>query len=93
VLSAYYPYDRLVKPYAAVIVCSSISAAISAPIAGALLSMGGVHGVAGWRWLFLIEGLPTIGVGLAVWGLLPSEPLSAWWLTPRQREALHHAVR
>jgi len=31
-------------------------------------------------------------VGLAVWVLLPSEPLTAWWLTTNQREALHAAV-
>jgi ACS family tartrate transporter-like MFS transporter len=92
VLSAFYPYGRLTKPYATVIMSTAISSAVSGPIAAALLSLHGTKGLSGWRWLFLVEGLPAILVGLAVWGLLPSEPLSAWWLPPRQREALHDAV-
>jgi hypothetical protein len=49
-------------------------------------------GIAGWRYLFLIEGLPAILAGLAVWAFLPPSPLTAPWLTPNQREALHEAV-
>ncbi|KAI8472711.1 MAG: major facilitator superfamily domain-containing protein [Monoraphidium minutum] len=92
VLSAFYPPPRVVKPYAAVIICGSLASAVAGPLAGALLSMDGATGIPGWRWLFLVEGLPTILVGLAVWALMASQPLSAWWLTPTQREALHRAV-
>jgi hypothetical protein len=50
-------------------------------------------GWAGWRWLFLLEGLPSILLGLIMWAALPSDPLSAWMLPLEQREALHAAVR
>ncbi|KAI8472374.1 MAG: major facilitator superfamily domain-containing protein [Monoraphidium minutum] len=91
-LSTFYPYERSAKPYAAMFVGGQVSGVISAPVAAALLSLNGLHGWEGWRWLFLIEGLPSIAVGLAVWALLPGAPLQAWWLPPEQREALHAAV-
>lgn len=92
ILSSFYPYDKLTKPYASIIVCTNISSAISGPIAAALLSMHGVAGFAGWRWLFLLEGVPAMALGLVVWAVLPSDPLAAWWLPHNHREALHDAV-
>jgi hypothetical protein len=49
--------------------------------------------MAGWRWLLLVEGLPSIALGFVIWAALPADPLSAWWLEPDAREALHQAVR
>ena len=37
-----------------------------APIAAALLSLNGVLGLRGWKWLFLLEGLPTIAFGFVL---------------------------
>ncbi|MDR5756334.1 MFS transporter [Caballeronia sp. LZ035] len=56
------------------------------PLAGALLSINAW--MPGWRWLFLIEGLPTVVLGLIVLRLLPATPQEAHWLTDAQRRAL-----
>jgi hypothetical protein len=46
------------------------------------------------QWLFIIEGLPSVLLGVAMWIWLPSHPLwDAWMLTPQQREVVHARVR
>ena len=40
---------------------------IGAPLAVGLLALNNVGGLAGWRWLFLLEGLPSILLGVAFW--------------------------
>lgn len=61
------------------------------PLAGALLRIE--FGMPGWRWLFLLEGLPTVFVGLLVLRYLPATPNDAGWLNERQRAALQAVMR
>ena len=58
---------------------------IGGPIAGAIL---GVHwlGITGWRWLFLLEGVPAIGLGIVALFVLPDWPDEARWLPPDERD-------
>jgi MFS transporter, ACS family, tartrate transporter len=60
---------------------------IGGPIAGAVL---GVHwlGLAGWRWLFLFEGIPAVVLGTATLFVLPDRPNEARWLRSDEREWL-----
>jgi len=70
-----------------------IATVIGAPMGGALMEMDGLGGLRGWQWMFLIEGLVTILVGLLVWLALPDRPEDAKWLTPSQAAVLsQHAV-
>ncbi|MEA2400511.1 MAG: hypothetical protein QOK00_914, partial [Thermoleophilaceae bacterium] len=61
---------------------------IGGPLSGATLELDGVLGLEGWRWLFLVQGLPAIAVGMWVLRDLPSSPAEADWLAPDEREAL-----
>lgn len=54
-------------------------------IAGALLHLDGRLGLRGWQWLFLLEGLPPILLGLIYLYRLPDNPAQAPWLTPDER--------
>jgi ACS family tartrate transporter-like MFS transporter len=65
---------------------------VGGPVSGALLSLHGTLGLAGWQWLFLLEGLPAIVLGLVVLGALPERPEDAAWLTPAERTALHDCL-
>jgi MFS transporter, ACS family, tartrate transporter len=61
---------------------------IGGPVSTALLSLNGVHGLAGWQWLFLIEALPTLLLALLVYGFLADRPDSATWLSMEEKRWL-----
>ena len=62
---------------------ASVGGMIASAGSGALLSgLDGVLGVRGWRWLLVIEGLPTILLGLVTFALLDERPQDATWLQP-----------
>ncbi|OWZ51203.1 MFS transporter [Cryptococcus neoformans 125.91] len=72
--------------YSANIVATACAGLISA---ATFATLGGVHGLAGWRWLFIILGVVTFGVSIiAIW-LLPDHPLTTSWLSPEERELAH----
>ena len=58
------------------------------PLSGALLGLNGVSGLAGWQWLFLVEGLPAILLGVIVLLYLTDRPKAARWLVPAERSWL-----
>jgi MFS family permease len=65
-----------------------VGAVVGSPVSGALMELDGVGGLHGWQWMFLIEGLVTIGVGGLVWRFLPDRPSEARWLTPGEATLL-----
>ena len=62
---------------------------IGSPVSGAILSMDGWLGMRGWHWLFIIEGLPAILLGIAAFFLLSNRPDNASWLTAEQKSWLN----
>ncbi len=69
-----------------------IATVIGGPLSGALLELHGLAGIAGWRWLFLIEGLPAILLGILCFALLPDRPSHAHWLTREEAAALEARI-
>lgn len=65
-----------------------LSTVVGGPLAGVILQLDGWHDLAGWQWLFLIEGAPAVLFGFAVLALLPDNPEKAKWLEPAQRRWL-----
>ncbi|MDX3843321.1 MFS transporter [Streptomyces europaeiscabiei] len=65
---------------------------VTGPITGALLELHGVGGFAGWRWMFVLEGLFSIVVGFVAGFFLVSRIKDATWLTPEEKDALDTAV-
>ena len=64
----------------------SLANVIGGPIGGAILGLGGAFGLAGWQWLFLLEGAPAVLFALVIWRFLPDGPASAKWLTADEKQ-------
>ncbi len=74
-----------------------VSAAIAGSMGGLLAYgigfMDGVAGLRGWRWIIIIEGLPTFILGISVWWWLADTPDSAHYLTAEERKLMYLRVR
>jgi MFS family permease len=62
------------------------------PLSGLLLDLHGLAGLAGWQWMFAVEGLLAVAVGLWTWGYLTDRPADAAWLPEPERRALTEAI-
>jgi ACS family tartrate transporter-like MFS transporter len=65
-----------------------ISVALGAPISTAVLGMDGVLGIAGWKWIYLLEAIPTVLMGFFVLFAMTDKPAQAKWLTPEEKSWL-----
>ncbi|NRR66671.1 MFS transporter [Yersinia pestis] len=61
---------------------------LGSPISGALLDMQGFLGQPGWFWMFLLEGLPAVGLGIFAFFYLDDSPATARYLNPEEKQAL-----
>lgn len=72
---------------------ASLSGAFSGLLAFGLQHMEGIGGLAGWRWIFIIEGLFTVVVGFGCFSFLPDSPETASFLKPEERRFLCGRLR
>jgi len=70
-----------------------LSGVVGGPLSGALLGLQGKSGLAGWQWMFLLEGVPAIGLGAIAWIYLVDRPENAAWLTPEQKSWLERVLQ
>jgi ACS family tartrate transporter-like MFS transporter len=70
-----------------------LSSVVMGSVAGWLLGLGGKLGLAGWQWLFLIEGLPAVLFSIVILRLLPDGPAKAAWLTPEEKAWLQNQLK
>jgi ACS family tartrate transporter-like MFS transporter len=87
-LTRWFPRKDRARAVAGFMTAVVVAGVIGGPVSGALLSLDAVGGLAGWQWLFLVEGLPAVALGIAVLRLLPDGPADACWLTADERRAL-----
>ena len=71
---------------------AGITSIVGGVLSTFLLGLDGLAGLRGWQWLFLVEGLPTVALGIAMFWLLPDSPASARWLTEDERAWIHREL-
>ncbi|QBR00865.1 MFS transporter [Paraburkholderia pallida] len=88
-LTLWFPADRRARIVAFFMAATVAAGLISGPVSGFLLQhMNGVHGLRGWQWVFLLEGLPTVLLGIATYLLLVDQPSAAKWLSAVEKDAI-----
>jgi len=74
---------RFIALFLAAVPAASV---IGAPLSGWLLGFNGI--LHGWQWMLLLEGLPSLALGVAVLWLLPDRPATAPWLSAKEKNIL-----
>ena len=87
-LAAWFPAQYRARILAGFLVGIPFSTVIGAPVSGLLLELDGLWGLAGWKWLFILEWLPAVIFGFVVVRVLADRPEDASWLSPEERTAL-----
>lgn len=79
------------RAFAGLIMAVPFSLALGAPVSALLMNFNW-HGLAGWQWMFILEGLPAVVLGLVTLFFLTDRPRDAKWLSPAEREYLEGAL-
>lgn len=98
-LTYWIPSADRARTGALFMMAAPVSIIVGAPVSEALLALDGRLGLHGWQWLFLVEGLPAVLVGLLALRVLTDRPEQAAWLDDADRGWLartmneEHAIR
>jgi ACS family tartrate transporter-like MFS transporter len=87
-ITLWFPAAQRVAVLGIFILAQPVSNALGAPVSGLLLTLDGVLGLQGWQWLYIIEGIPAIVLGIFAPKLLTDRPSDAHWLAPDERQWL-----
>jgi MFS family permease len=87
-LTYWFPAEYRARIIGVFMVAIPVSSFIGSPISAALLEIDGWFGLRGWQWMFILEALPAILLGLACLVVLPDRPADAAWLADADREWL-----
>jgi MFS transporter, ACS family, tartrate transporter len=87
-LTLWLPRHMRARIIALFLVSLSICNTVGSPISSHILLMDGASGLKGWQWLFILEGVPAILLGVITWFVLADGPASAAWLSPEEKSSL-----
>lgn len=87
-LSIWFPERYLARATSRLMIGIPLASAIGGPVGGLLLGLDGKLGLAGWQWLFLVEGLPAVILGIIAFRYLTDTVHKATWLPESGREWL-----
>ncbi|MEX3931057.1 MFS transporter [Paraburkholderia phymatum] len=92
-LTYWYPAHRRGRMTTWFMTAIAISGVVGGPISGYILkAFNGANGWHGWQWLFLLEGIPSVIVGILVFVVLDDRISKAKWLTDQERELLERNI-
>ncbi|MGA2536833.1 MAG: MFS transporter [Terracidiphilus sp.] len=92
-LTLWFPAHMRARAVSRFYIALPLSSVVMGSLAGSLLGLGGKLGLAGWQWLFLVEGLPAVLFSFVILKLLPDSPAAAPWLTTEEKVWLQNQLR
>lgn len=88
-LTKWFPSWRRSRIIALFMIGLPLSSLIGGPLSGWIMGhFHEVYGMRGWQWLFLLEGLPSVLLGVLTFWLLPNSVESASWLSSSEKQAV-----
>ena len=84
-LTGWFPAETRARTIALFATGGVMAGVVGSPLSGAILGFDGVAGLAGWQWLFLLEAIPAILMGIVVLLVLPDAPRQAHWLSDAEK--------
>jgi len=92
-LTLWFPARMRARAVSRFYIALPLSSVVMGALAGWLLGLNGKLGLAGWQWLFLVEGLPAVLFSFVILKMLPDSPAKAVWLTPAEKVWLASQLR
>jgi ACS family tartrate transporter-like MFS transporter len=92
-LMQWFPAEMRARTLSRFYISLPLSSAVMGALAGALLNLQGKLGLAGWQWLFVVEGIPPIVLSAVFLVKLPDNPANARWLTEEERTWLQNQLK
>jgi MFS transporter, ACS family, tartrate transporter len=87
-ITYWFPTRYRAQVITAFSVSNALASFVGSPVSASLLLADGFLELHGWQWIFIVEGLPTVLLGIACWVILTDKPAQATWLASEQREWL-----
>lgn len=84
-LASWYPADHRGRAVSRFYCFGGVTTVVGGVLSALLLGLDGLADLRGWQWLFLLEGLPTVLLGVTMFWLLPDAPATAQWLKDDER--------
>jgi MFS transporter, ACS family, tartrate transporter len=91
-LTYWFPARERARAVALFMAAIPLSGVFGSPLSGAIMTLDGLAGLAGWQIMFLAEGIPAVLLGIVVLFFLPDGPDDARWLNPEERGWLREAL-
>ena len=88
-LTYWFPAARRGRATSMFLAAIAVAGLVGSPVSGWILhSMSGLGGLQGWQWLFVLEAVPSLVLGVLAWFWLEDRVKNAQWLTPQERELI-----
>jgi MFS family permease len=84
--SAWYPVEYRSRVLSAFMMSVPLASLVSGPLSSAILLLDGVGGFAGWQWIFVVEAVPAVVLGVVIFFYLADRPQDASWLSTEEKE-------
>ena len=91
-LTYWFPARERARIVALFMAAVPLATLVGGPVSGALLAFNGLFGLKGWQWLFIVEGLPAVVLGVIALRVLDDRPEEANWLSKKERQALSQVL-
>jgi len=91
-LTYWFPQAYRGRANALFMIAQPVTIAFGSILSGYLLKMDGVLGLAGWRWLFIVEGVPSIVLGIVAFFYLRNGPRDAAWLSAAENAVIEEQI-